>query len=281
MTRKFTELYSAEKNDIVCGFVITEAFIEGIHSSENYHFHSRYELYAVRKGRMRIAAEHREYLLYEDDIAIVPPGITHYVYEDSDSVRTGFLFDFSPSKKSTEGTFLLEYQAAFHPISDITVIKCPGLYDGYLSSAIRAVASGEPRYAAEGLLFLTVDYVRRQLGGQTPDKDSPRPSNVLLAVQIENFMNGVYAESPDIAELAHQMGYSVRQTQRIISRLFGMSFSRLLTKKRVAAACFLLRNTDRTLEDIALQTGFCSLSHLCHAFKQALGVTPLAYRRAK
>ena len=282
MTHKFTELFSAEKDDILCHFAITEAFIEGIRSSENYHFHSRYELYAVRQGRMRIAAEHREHLLFEGDIAIVPPRITHYVYEDADSVRTGFLFDFEPSKKGAEGTFLPEFRNAFQPICDITVIKCPGLYDGYLSSAVNAVASGEPRYAAEDLLFLTIDYVRRTLGGeQTPDDGVPKPSNALLAVRIENFMNRSYANRPDIAELADQLGYSVRQTQRILDRLFGMSFSRLLTKKRVAAACFLLRNTDRTLEEIALQTGFCSLSHLCHAFRHSIGTTPLAYRTSK
>lgn len=271
-----------EKNDIICNFVITEAFIEGIRSSENYHFHSCYELYAVRKGRMRIAAEHRKYLLNEGDIAIVPPRITHYVYEDTASERTGFLFDFAPSQKGADGTFFPEFRNAFQPICDITVLKCFGLYDGYLSSAIRTVASREPRYATEELLFLTLDYVRRHLGGkQTPKSDATKPSNALLAVRIENFMNRAYADHPNIAELADQLGYSVRQTQRILVRLFGMSFSRLLTKKRVAAVCFLLRNTDRTLEEIAMQTGFCSLSHLCHAFRQAMGTTPLAYRNAK
>ncbi len=282
MKHKFTELYSTEKNDILCNFSITEAFIEGIRSSENYHFHSSYELYAVRKGRMSIAAEHREYLLGEGDIAIVPPRSTHCVYEDIDSDRTGFLFDFAPSKKVADGVFYKEFQNTFGHICDITVLKCPELYDAYLSTAIRTVASGEPRYAAEDLLFLTIDYVRRKLGGgQAPKIGEAKPSNALLAVRIENYMNSAYASRTDIAQLADQLGYSVRQTQRILERLFGMSFSRLLTKKRVAAACFLLRNTDKTLEEIALQTGFCSLSHLCHAFRQAMDTTPLAYRTAK
>lgn len=279
MTPPFTELYSVAKNDILCHFAITEAFVDGIRSSENYHFHSRYELYAVKRGRMRIAAEHREYLLGEGDIAIVPPRITHYVYEDVDSERTGFLFDFGPSKKGSDGTFYEDFQNAFCPICDITVLKCSDLYDGYLSYAVRTVAVGEPRYAAEDLLFLTLDRVRRQLGGQqTHESGAPKPSNALLAVKIENFMNRAYAGRPDISELACQLGYSVRQTQRIITRLFGMSFSGLLCKKRVAAACFLLRNTDRSLEEIALQSGFCSLSHLCRAFRQLMGTTPLSYR---
>lgn len=276
----FTELYSSEKNDIICHFVITEAFVDGIRSSENYHFHSRYELYAVKKGCMRIATDHREYSLGEGDIAIVPPRVTHYVYENPDSVRTGFLFDFIPSRKIQEGTLLSEFQKVFNPICDITVLNCPGLYDGYLSSAILAVADSEPRYAVEDLLFLTLDRVRRKLSGTMPSKtDVPKLSTAHLSVRIENYMNRTYAEHPDISALSDQLGYSVRQTQRIIERLFGMSFSQMLTKKRVAAACFLLKNTDMPLEEIAIQTGFCDLSHLCRAFRQSIGMTPLAYRR--
>ncbi len=124
MASPFTKLYTSEKNDILCHFVITEAFVDGIRSSENYHFHSRYELYAVKKGCMRIATDHREYLLGEGDAAIVPPRITHYVYEDPDSLRTGLHFDFAPSRKDTDGAFLSEFQNASHPIGDAQK-SCP------------------------------------------------------------------------------------------------------------------------------------------------------------
>lgn len=282
MSTQFNELYTIEKKDIICNFAITEAFIDGIKKSENYHFHSRYELYAVKSGRMRIIAEHREYLLCEGDIAIVPPGTVHYVYEDADSVRTGFLFDFAPSKNGADGAFYKAFKNAFEPICDITHLNCPQLYERYLSFAIRTVADGEPRYATEELLFLTVDHARRHLGGvQTAEHVQTKPSNGLLAVRIENYMNRSYNGIPDIAELAHTLGYSVRQTQRILGRLYGMSFSQLINKKRIAVACFMLRGTDRSLEKVALQTGFCSQSHLCRAFRKALGTTPLAYRNAK
>ena len=282
MDSQFTELYSIEKNDILCHFVITEAFVEGIRSSENYHFHSYYELYAVRRGQMRIATEHREYLLSDGDIAIVPPRITHYVYDNADSERTGFLFDFVPSKKDSDGTFFSKFRNTFQQIPEITVLKCPELYDSYLSFAIRTVAGKEPCYAVKELLFLTVDYVRRQLNRDTSDDSGEKkPSVDLLAVQVENYMNRAYANRPDISDLAEQLGYSVRQTQRILEQLFGMSFSELLTKKRVAAACFLLRNTELTLDEIAIQSGFCSLSHLCRAFRRSIGTTPLSYRNGK
>jgi AraC-like DNA-binding protein len=45
------------------------------------------------------------------------------------------------------------------------------------------------------------------------------------------------------------------------------------------AACRKLENTDLCVYDIAIDTGFCDLSHFTKTFKRERGVTPGEYRR--
>ena len=48
---------------------------------------------------------------------------------------------------------------------------------------------------------------------------------------------------------------------------------------RLSAAMDLLTRTDRKVLDIALDTGFNSLSYFIGVFKQGLGCTPTQFRR--
>lgn len=280
MVSPFKMMQTVEKEDIVCNFVITEALVSGIRASESYHFHSFYEMFTVFSGQMRLIADQEDILLFPGDVCIIPPNVSHYVYEQEDAFRVGFLFDFAPSRKGTEQRFLGGFRQAFGSLRAATVIQTAGMHGEYLHLIARALETKEPHYAVGELLFLELDYVRR-LFCEPQGNESPHRGDRFVAVTVEGFMNTRYAENPQIGELADALGFSVRQTQRVLTRLFGMGFSRLLTKKRVSAACFLLSDTRLPLEEIAYRSGFCSLSHLSRHFKALVGMTPLQYRQTK
>jgi AraC family transcriptional regulator len=61
---------------------------------------------------------------------------------------------------------------------------------------------------------------------------------------------------------------------------YGLSPGECQRRLRVRFACERLRRTNDPLADIAYAAGFCDQSHMCHAFRRELGVTPGAYRRA-
>jgi len=272
-------MQTVENEDILCNFVITEALVSGIRSSESYHFHSFYELFTVSHGQMRLVADHEDIVLLPGDICIIPPNVTHYVYEQADALRVGFLFDFHSSKKGAKERFLPAFCNAFGQLKTATVVKGADIHSAYQQLVARALETHEPDYAVGELLFLWIEHVRRLLtAAQDEEKTATPKSDQFVAMTVEGFMNTRYAENPQIGQLAELLGFSVRQTQRILKRLFDMSFSQLLTKKRVSTACFLLSTTRLPLEEIAYMSGFCSLSHLCRHFKALIGVSPLQYR---
>jgi transcriptional regulator GlxA family with amidase domain len=76
---------------------------------------------------------------------------------------------------------------------------------------------------------------------------------------------------------------AIRLSQYHFARAFKAAMrespARFLQRNRLEMAARLLRDTDRSLADIAITTGFGGQGHLTTAFRLAHGVTPGRYRR--
>ena len=93
------------------------------------------------------------------------------------------------------------------------------------------------------------------------------------------FIDGHYSEKITLTRLAESSGLS----QTLFSRLFKKTMQttpiRYVTEIRLNQARKLLTNTDRTLADIAAETGFYDEAHFVRTFKGSRGLTPGDYRR--
>ena len=82
-----------------------------------------------------------------------------------------------------------------------------------------------------------------------------------------------------VPRLADRLGVSRRQIERHFLTTLGISPQAAGRKVRLAQVRHLLRRTDRTISDIAAETGFADASHLIRAFRSETGQTPEAWRR--
>ncbi len=106
-----------------------------------------------------------------------------------------------------------------------------------------------------------------------PDKEeeqqAQKASNALTLIADENDQLFWYAGLPD-APAAPGMqltNYSANGLRKI-----------LLEKRSNSNLTVLLKQTDKSIMEIALQCGFNSHSHLSKQFRQLTGITPTAYR---
>ncbi|MFC5455788.1 helix-turn-helix domain-containing protein [Prosthecobacter fluviatilis] len=90
-----------------------------------------------------------------------------------------------------------------------------------------------------------------------------------------------FAESLRIEDIAKKAGLSVYQFEQRVQRLFQMSPLQLLHKLRLDEATRLLRETERTLADIAIETGWCDQSAFTRHFSRYAGMAPGKYRGLK
>ncbi|GHC16536.1 GlxA family transcriptional regulator [Aidingimonas halophila] len=81
-------------------------------------------------------------------------------------------------------------------------------------------------------------------------------------------------------ELAEHLGISRRQLERLFKKYLKAVPSRYYLDIRLQQARKLLRDSDRPVGDIALQTGFSSGAHFSTAYRNHYGITPREERLA-
>ena len=80
------------------------------------------------------------------------------------------------------------------------------------------------------------------------------------------------------AELARIAQLPAARFSRIVKRIFGITPMQLISKTRLAAASRLLRDTDRSIAEIAHECGFYDHSAFTRAFRAVTSVTPTQFR---
>jgi len=80
-------------------------------------------------------------------------------------------------------------------------------------------------------------------------------------------------------KLADSVNVNEDYLTRIFHREMGMSPWDYLNRLRVFLAAEFLRQTDKTIQDIALQTGFNDQAYFCRVFKKIYGVSPKQLRK--
>lgn len=81
-----------------------------------------------------------------------------------------------------------------------------------------------------------------------------------------------------IEEIARRLGASRRQLERRFQRSVGIAPVLAYKFMRLEYAEFLLKHSERSVTEVAIETGFCDSSHFIRAFRERRGITPAAYR---
>lgn len=81
------------------------------------------------------------------------------------------------------------------------------------------------------------------------------------------------------SSLARKAGMSPARFARIIKRIHGISPMQLITKIRITTGSRLLRESDASVAEIALECGFSDHSAFTRAFRAVTGLSPTEYRR--
>lgn len=113
------------------------------------------------------------------------------------------------------------------------------------------------------------------------DKVLPRrytQSQVTLAKNVGQYLCEHLREHITIAELAKRFGTSPTQLKTSFRGVYGTSVQTFAREEKMRRAAVLLRETDRTVMDIAGQFGYSNASKFSGTFQTVLGQTPMQYR---
>jgi AraC family transcriptional regulator len=128
------------------------------------------------------------------------------------------------------------------------------------------------------LLALHLAEQYTNLAAQGPEQRGGLP--IARLRKIEDYVRGHLAESICIPALAELAGLSPFHFSRVFKQATGMTPHQFVVRERMLHAQQLIRETSRSLIEIALEVGYTSPSHFAQVFRREVGMVPTQFRHA-
>ncbi len=101
----------------------------------------------------------------------------------------------------------------------------------------------------------------------------------IIVDKIDDCIKNCNGEAITLRFLSHTLGYSEFHTTRKFKDISGMQFRDYLRHRKLAFALKEVRDSEKSILDIAFDYGFSSHEAFTRAFKGTYGVTPSEYRK--
>ena len=99
------------------------------------------------------------------------------------------------------------------------------------------------------------------------------------AITLRDFIDSNYNRQVRIEELGALIYRSPSQTIRIFKKNFGIAPYEYALRRKMQAACQLLKDTRMPIREIAGSLGFSNEHYFSSCFKSHMGITPGKYRK--
>lgn len=228
-----------------------------------FHIHPSAELLLTTSGELTVTILGNEpEKIPQGKCALIFPFQSHS-YERPEGVEY-FRFNFSPSliKSFFSPNERKIGERAVFPIN----------IDDYRSFLSSVRGGSISAYKVKGFLYnIVADYANNIAFIEKPVDNS-------AFAKVISYINEHKSDKLTLSEVAQALGYHEKHLSRSINNAAGFGFSTLLSMLRIEAASDLLRNTDRTVVDIATDCGFGSERNFYRIFKELTGYTPNEFR---
>ena len=104
----------------------------------------------------------------------------------------------------------------------------------------------------------------------------------MLSIRIEHYIDEHLSENVSVADICERFLISKNALYDVFRDELGTTIGRLITEKRLSAACRLLKSEPSlNVTEIAARVGFTDYNYFIRLFKKEMGITPLKYRKSK
>lgn len=246
------------------------------HRSNLEHKHSFFEMCYVAGGEGTYVDEGRTHPLTKGTLFISNPYRVHRI-ESAGMQLIWLAFDVDAGRSSES------WNDEFARLAQSDCYILHGAEDSPAVLLWKAIvqAAAELDTARFPLDMLTHALVAALPQTFTPDRQQqrtvvpPRSASLRQALQFirDNLESPLRLE--DVARYFHVSG---RHLARLFQRELKMTFTDYVRQERVRLAAYFLRETDRSVKEIADLTGFGSVHYFTRVFSAAAGIPPAAYR---
>jgi len=250
----------------------------------DYHAHRAFDIHYPIKGSYYIVTEKEKILAKAGQLVIIAPGVYHtsQAIDANEVSRFDFYLSFlrhteddNPLSGNRNEPSIV---SAFSGVEHFAVVE-DDFNAGAMLMEIHEESRGEkPGYyeKMQSLLMNLVIEVSRRL------KPYDSATKILEDVRMETierfFTSKVYSNASQ-QTLANRLNISPRHLNRLLLKLYGMSFQQKRVRSRIEQAKCWLTSTDKTVSEISASCGYEYESSFNHVFKKNTGLTPCEFRK--
>jgi len=246
----FFEKHGVEENELFEVFPL-----------KNYHFplhfHRAFELIYINEGHLSVSINQKEYLLQKNDLAVIFTNQLHEFITIDYSEITIILF--SPE---LVGDFFMNYKglipedSVLHFAKEIDFIKLNSIY------------------SQKSFLYgICAELINQK--SFVPIKQS---SQTKVLYKILLYVEQNYSSDFTLKDIARQLQYDYPYVSKLFVRLMNMTFTNYLNHYRISQACYLLKNSNQTIGEVAISCGYNNLRTFHRNFKEIIRKSPKEYQ---
>ncbi|MDR1097842.1 MAG: helix-turn-helix domain-containing protein [Tannerella sp.] len=252
-----------------------------------------WRIYSNKQKGGFIEYKHQVYEMEPDTLYLIAPNTdyssrlyNHTIPEDGYRLAGGRISETTRKERSD----LLKNGAIEHlfihftlgyPYDNVSAGIYPFRMNRYMEDKIKLVRSYLTRNVARFnfTIFLTLQSLICELlfkMGEEKWNDPVR--DVRIAKVISHIENNIGEEFTN-ESLAGMANMATNAFSRLFKESTGDTLQHFIKKKRIRTACLLLLHSDKSIDEIAEETGFANRYHFTRIFGKITGFAPAGYRK--
>ena len=249
------------------------------------HWHDEVEMIYVRQGELHISIEGNIYTATSGDVYLVNPGELHFM--ETEHIPVDYYTILFPlqfisflSQDRIEREILTPFREGKLLLkNDINQEAYAKKVQQMLEEliAINEVQKGIYELRTKTLLLQLI----AEFAEESCFHESVMRKTSILQRNMITYIQDHFSEKLTLEMLANEFHLSQKYISRYFKEQFAISFMQYVGHLRMEKAKDLLRNTELSITEVAMSSGYPSVNLFIRSFKETYQVTPLQYRKTR
>lgn len=245
------------------------------------HWHEEIEVLYIERGKLSLTIGDSSYEGQAGDVFWVNPGEIHGMSSDDNSLRYhAFVFPLRFASFQVRAG-----KELYLPLSEGRLLLSRRIPERIKKEAVRIVrrllllyTDKTPGFAF-GMQICCAQLLYTLYTDGCYEKLPPADSVLAMKREILKYLQDNFTEKLSLRELADTFHLSEKYFSRYFKKNFRMTLTDYVNSLRLENAARLLADTDLSVTEAAMQSGFNNVSYFIRCFEKSYGCSPLRYRR--
>ncbi len=249
------------------------------------HWHDELEIIYVKSGFLTVNISGENYIGKPGDAFVVSPGNLHFMGSQTGTVDYfTFLFPLKYIAFRTDDMLddkLIEPLNSGHlmispEIKDTVKEQCEQLARVYVAEIDESESKITGQIRKKIILLQFIHELWKK--GFIVENDTTGRNTV--EKEMVSYIQQNYTGKILLREFGEQFHLSEKYISRYFKEHFHITLSQYVTYLRLEHAKQMLQETDISVTEVAMQSGYQNISYFIRSFKKTYGVSPLKYRKS-